>query len=576
MSKNKNHRFQVNLRGIIDLLANHLYSSPRVYIRELLQNCADAITARRAVEPEHEGEIRVEITRDNDAVGLCVEDNGIGLTEADIHTFLSTIGASSKSDNVSEQRQTYIGQFGIGLLSCFMVSDEIVVITRSANPGGPSIEWRGKADGTYSLGSPGQDIGIGTQVCLRAKSEYEDLFSPDGLFRLISLFGGLLPFPIHLRYKSDEVCVNDASPPWRREWQTKAAEQRALLAYGKEVLGENFFDAIPLASEIGKVHGAAYVLPYKSAVGARQKHRVYLRNMLVSETVENILPDWAFFVRCIVNTDDLNPTASREGFYEDEKIDLVREILGREIREYLTDLADHEPQRLQNLIRLHFRSLKALASENPELLRVFGKWLPFETSLGEMTFDEIRKHGEHIRYVPQMDRFRQVAPIAAAQGMVVVNGGYGYDTQILELLPEVFKNIQVERFDADHIYHEFENLSFDEQDRVFPFLMEADRALREFGVRVELRKFNPVEMPALYLPDVTQEFLRSAERTIEEANVFFGSILQTATSEMRVKETNTVLCLNYQNRLVQKLSESPRGSKIGGIVQLLYAQALLL
>ncbi|MEU2715056.1 hypothetical protein [Streptomyces sp. NPDC007205] len=31
------HRFQVDLRGLVDLLSHHLYTSPRVYLRELLQ-----------------------------------------------------------------------------------------------------------------------------------------------------------------------------------------------------------------------------------------------------------------------------------------------------------------------------------------------------------------------------------------------------------------------------------------------------------------------------------------------------------------------------------------------------------
>src|SRR5580693_4304891 len=39
--------FQVDLRGLVDLLSQHLYSSPRVYVRELLQNAVDATTARR-------------------------------------------------------------------------------------------------------------------------------------------------------------------------------------------------------------------------------------------------------------------------------------------------------------------------------------------------------------------------------------------------------------------------------------------------------------------------------------------------------------------------------------------------
>src|SRR5204863_27344 len=46
------HTFQVDLRGLVDLLSHHLYSSPKVYLRELLQNAVDAITARRAEQPD--------------------------------------------------------------------------------------------------------------------------------------------------------------------------------------------------------------------------------------------------------------------------------------------------------------------------------------------------------------------------------------------------------------------------------------------------------------------------------------------------------------------------------------------
>ena len=42
--------FQVDLRGIVDLFSHHLYSSPRVYVRELLQNAVDAISARPAAQ----------------------------------------------------------------------------------------------------------------------------------------------------------------------------------------------------------------------------------------------------------------------------------------------------------------------------------------------------------------------------------------------------------------------------------------------------------------------------------------------------------------------------------------------
>ena len=39
-------KFRVDLRGLVDVLSHHLYSSERIYwyLRELVQNARDAIT----------------------------------------------------------------------------------------------------------------------------------------------------------------------------------------------------------------------------------------------------------------------------------------------------------------------------------------------------------------------------------------------------------------------------------------------------------------------------------------------------------------------------------------------------
>src|SRR6476469_4426959 len=94
------HSFQVDLRGVVDLLSHHLYASPRVYVRELLQNAVDAITARRAAagpgDPPVPARVRIDppdVTGDGT---LRVSDTGIGLTEEQVHQFLATIGRSSK------------------------------------------------------------------------------------------------------------------------------------------------------------------------------------------------------------------------------------------------------------------------------------------------------------------------------------------------------------------------------------------------------------------------------------------------------------------------------------------------
>src|SRR5260370_42026456 len=192
------YRFQFNLGGIIDLLSNHTYSSPEVYVRELLQNGVDAIVARKQTEPEHQGEIHIELLDQNLEAGTVppFTDNGIGLTEDDIHLFLATIGQTSKRDEWLSQRTDFIGQFGVGLLSCFMVCDEVIVTTCSIKPGAQTIEWRGRADGTYSLAGLEGKMAPGSEVRLHCKSGSEDFFRPEAVTRLARQYGGLLPFPI--------------------------------------------------------------------------------------------------------------------------------------------------------------------------------------------------------------------------------------------------------------------------------------------------------------------------------------------------------------------------------------------
>ena len=140
------YHFQVNLGGMLDVLSNHLYKSPDVFLRELLQNGMDAVTLRQKSQPDwNRGKITITVEPGR---RLIFRDNGAGLSEEGIHRFLAVIGQSSKTELVNGKiPEDYIGRFGIGLLSCFMVSDSIVVHTQPAAGGGAHV-WTGLPDGT--------------------------------------------------------------------------------------------------------------------------------------------------------------------------------------------------------------------------------------------------------------------------------------------------------------------------------------------------------------------------------------------------------------------------------------------
>ena len=90
-----------DLGGMISILSEHLYSSPDVFLRELIQNGADAISMRAEKENGTKGEISVTVKKNKTITFI---DNGIGLTEEDINLCIE-IEKTLKPDGYPSMRQ---------------------------------------------------------------------------------------------------------------------------------------------------------------------------------------------------------------------------------------------------------------------------------------------------------------------------------------------------------------------------------------------------------------------------------------------------------------------------------------
>lgn len=563
-------RFQVNLRGVIDLLANHLYSSPEVFVRELLQNAIDAITARREIEPAHEGRVRFEFV-DGAEPSLIVEDDGIGLTDAEVHEFLSTIGASSKRDALERRRRDFIGQFGIGILSCFMVSDEIVVLSQSVKPGAQSLEWRGNADGTYQLRHTAGRLAAGTRVCLRLRAGDEDEWSFGRIVDLLRQYGEMLPIPIEAVCGRRVERIN-RTPPWLLG---RSADLAALHDYAREALRVDPLDAIPLDDDALQIRGIAFVLPTQTAPGDRGQHRIYLRGMFLTEESEGVLPEWAFFVRCVMNAESLRPTASRESFYQDRALRRTCDAIGRRLRTYLMTLARRDRARLERILETHDLAIRALAVHDDEFFDLIIDLLTFETTLGRLPFGQFRRENVQLRVAPTLDQFRQIAPVAAAQSLCVFNGGYTYDEELLVRAAARFDNLALERVSGADLIESLGEISESESENAHEFLALADDVLRPWDVVADLRRFDPADLPTVYGADDSAAFRRSLEMTAENADAHWSSVLDNLKS-YAVSRPPIRLCFNLANGLVQSLvaSRDPRVRRT--LIEVLYVQSLLL
>jgi molecular chaperone HtpG len=568
-----NRTFQVDLRGVVDLLSHHLYASPRVYLRELLQNATDAITARRVGEPGAPARVLVEPAEVTGDGSLRITDTGIGLTEVQVHDLLATIGSSAKRDDLGFARHEFLGQFGIGLLSCFLVADEIRVDTRSA--GAPPVRWTGYADGRYQV-EPGVPGETGTTVTLWPRRGAEPWLGAETVIDLARLYGSLLPVEVAVATETGRVPTTDEGPP---PWETPDAgsphsRQAALFGYAQQVFGFAPFDVIDLDVPEAGLTGAAFVLPDPANPAARAGHRVYLKRMLLAEGAEGLLPDWAFFARCVVDTSELRPTASREALYEDGLLDAAREALGEQLRTWLIGLAERQPRRLAEFLDIHHVGVKALALHDDEMLRLVDSWWPVETNSGRMTLAEFRRRYGLIRYTAKVDEFRQLASVAAAQDLPVVNGGYIYETAIIERLSTLDDTVLIERLEPSDLTTRFDVLDPGTTLTLQPMLAQAQQAVDRLGVEVVLRAYEPAALPALYLVNRAAAFNAELRATRDRVDDVWAGVLD-ALAETTTDE-RPQLVLNHRNPLVRRVTTLADPTLIRLAVQALYGQALLL
>lgn len=155
-------------------------NDPTVALRELIQNAADAVQARRKYQkrPPDWGLITVGLRAEGEQTWLVVEDNGIGMSEQVLTGPLLDFGTSFWRSPLAMEEfpglmaagMHAIGRFGIGFFSVFMLGPVVRVYSRRCDKGqdtGRLLEFRGGTS-TRPILSPvsGDPVPIdgGTQV----------------------------------------------------------------------------------------------------------------------------------------------------------------------------------------------------------------------------------------------------------------------------------------------------------------------------------------------------------------------------------------------------------------------------
>lgn len=561
------YEFKVDLKGMIRLLSDNLYSDDSVFLRELLQNAVDAICARKLTDSSFTEEqiivIYEEEPEENQAL-ITVSDNGIGLTEDEIHEFLSIIGKSSKRSVV--ERDSYIGQFGIGLLSCFLVTDTIEVITKSARDEKAHI-WRGKSNGTYDILAAEKST-VGTDIKLTLRNKMYERYGTEEIKEELRKYGYCLKIPILYKEENGQQLLNDNYIPWREKFHTV----QQVLEFGETIFDKIFLDAIPLSGD--ELDGYAFITNQEIGSASNNTHKIYLKDMFITQSGAELMPKWAFFVQCVISVKYLTPTASREGFQRNNKLLSAKAQIERCIIQYFSELAKYDPKRLTAIVQIHNLAIKSLAVDNDQIYGMFFPFLIFPTSCGTMTGEKIIAFAKKqtVYYSASVDSFRKICPILEKK-TVLVNGGYIYDSKLLSKITKLRKDVSIKLLAEDTVGCLLNEIS-DEQTAAIAFFIEhANSALLKFNCACEGKLFSPPELPSLLVLNEEALLRNELDAMADNENSF--SFFEEEFEEYFSINLSR-LYINCSNSLVRKFADITDPGIIKTIAEVLYVQALML
>lgn len=353
------HNFEAETGKVLELLTHSIYSNKEIFLRELISNANDAIDKARIKSLTdtnylwENSEFSIKLERNEENNTLVIEDNGVGMTEDELHKNLGTIAKSGTKDFIEKLQKAkenadnnLIGQFGVGFYSAFMVADKVEVETKS-NDSEKSFKWVSDGKSAYEV-SEGTKMTRGTKLTLFIDEANVELIQEWKIRELIKKYSNYVALPISMEVeeKDEEGKVtwskieqlNDMKSIWTKS-KTSVSKEEYTEFY--KTLSMDFKE--PLSHIHNNVEG---IVSYKSLLYIpKEKNmfvnmddpnkefgpKLYVKNVLILENCKDLFPVWMRFLYGVVETSDIPLNVSRELLQSHTTLEKIKKGLVKKV-----------------------------------------------------------------------------------------------------------------------------------------------------------------------------------------------------------------------------------------------------
>lgn len=386
----KKREFKTESKRVLDLMINSIYTNREIFLRELISNASDALDKLYYLSLTNKdikvkkSDLEIKIDLDKEARTLTITDNGCGMTEDELENNLGVIAESGslhfKEENDGKDDVNIIGQFGVGFYSAFMVSDKVVVESKSYKDEDSHI-WESTGVDGYTI-SKGKKETTGTKITLYLKKDTEDYNYSDFLTEykirsIIKKYSDYISYPIKMmventRKKEDsdeyetyteEATLNSMVPLWKKDKKNIKNEEYNNFYEDRFHDYEEPLKVLHFNME-GNVNFTALLFipshaPYDFYSKEYEKGlALYTNGVLIMDKCSDLLPDYFSFVKGVIDTEDIPLNISRETLQDNKNIKLIAKSIESKIKKELLSMLSDERDKYEEFYKAFGMGLK--------------------------------------------------------------------------------------------------------------------------------------------------------------------------------------------------------------------------
>jgi len=342
----------VTTDNIFPIIKKFLYSDHEIFLRELVANAVDATQKLKALAAAGEvseeiGQPTVTVTSDPQAGTITVTDRGIGMSQEEVERYINQIAFSSAGEfleKYKDQLNNMIGHFGLGFYSSFMVASKVELMTKSYRKEDAAVKWSCEGDPRYTI-EPLEKEERGTQVTLYLDDESKSFAEPSKIRELLQKYCRFLPVEIFF----EEKAVNETQPLWSRK-PSELKEEEYLDFYRKlyPMQEEPLFYIHLNVDYPFNLTGILYFPKIKDRLDiSRNKIQLYCNQVFVTDSVENIVPDFLTLLHGVIDSPDIPLNVSRSYLQSDSNVKKISAHISKKVADRLEELFKNERKNLE-------------------------------------------------------------------------------------------------------------------------------------------------------------------------------------------------------------------------------------